>query len=350
MPYTYAAGWRQRNNAIRRKGAYEADLLLDGDEGDQIELPPQSLKSVKAKDVQVDDQLSKPSSPVSVASTLGVPGELKSLILPGAWVTVGKGGKPLRNGKMYDAPVNELTKKKKKRTRRKADTLSELEPLVLTLEEVASSSKCLESLEHSSAQRRKQMMRSKDAKHWAGYNRAKLLKREALDALIAVLEDPSQDSLSKPPPTATKPRKDNKANQQKDKSRRNARSTAAAVRCLLQDADEQEAFVPATIEREMARETQGSRKAQLSWKIGLVAGDKSLMEVEPPGAWTTVGKRGKNVSNFPPLQARNKEGSPSKRQAEHAEDSGVKHRKPMEQATQKLSDNHGKTKKACLVM
>jgi len=340
MPYTYAVGWRQRNNAIRRKGSYEANLLFDGDEDDHVQLAPHSLKSTKAKYVQVDDQLSEIGSPVSVASTLGVPGELKSLTLPGAWVTVGKGGKPLANDKMYDAPVHKLTKKKKKRTRRKADALSELEPLVLALEEVPSSSKCLQSLEHSTAQRRKQLMRTKDGKHWARYNRAKLLKVEALAALVATLEDPSEDALSTTPPTAAKPRKDNKANQQKDKIRRKARSAAAALRCLPYDDDEQEARVP----RGMARETRGSR----------VVDDKPLMEVEPPGAWTTVGKRGKKVSNFPPLKAVRDKGdsAPPKRQAEHEEHPGVKHHKPMElQAAQKLTDKADrKSKKACLLM
>merc|ERR1719482_2373233 len=184
---------------------------------------------------------SQPDSPVSVASALNVPVEVKPLMLPGSWVVVGKGGKPLKNDKMYDEPMSE---KKKKKPR--ARTIAEPEPLVVTLEEAASSSKCLQAVERSTTRRNKLVARSQDAKHWAGYHRAKQLKRDALDELVAALSlvDDAGDEATPPAQPAPKATKDHKANSSKDKARRRARSSATSARCDLWDDDELHAGAP----------------------------------------------------------------------------------------------------------
>ena len=53
------------------------------------------------------------ASPVSIASAFNeLQPEIQSLVLPGAWTVVGKGGKPLKNSKTYDPP-----KKRKKKNK-----------------------------------------------------------------------------------------------------------------------------------------------------------------------------------------------------------------------------------------
>lgn len=324
---------RLRNLAIGRKTNHETNFLFAQDFEDEYTMP----LPLKLKDERPEEPISKPSSPVSVASTLDIPGEVKSLMLPGAWVVVGKGGRPLRNDKMYDEPAAMLTakKRKKKKTRKAAP---EPEPLLVSLEEAGSSSKCLRGLERSTAQRSKQVMRSKDAKYWAGYQHAKELKRGALDELIAALslaDDQAEDYAGELPMPKQKPTKDNKANSEKAKARRRARSASAANRCSIWDDDDQSAGVPVNIERGMAKAASRrvSFEKRLSGELGLCFGHVvpsspgGMTEPKPPGAWTTVGKRGKAVSDFPPLKQPNDKADKPGKQRTALEQSDVKRRK-----------------------
>ena len=62
------------------------------------------------------------ASPVSIASAFNeLQPEIQSLVLPGAWTVVGKGGKPLKNSKTYDPPKKRKKKTKKARTIKRGD-------------------------------------------------------------------------------------------------------------------------------------------------------------------------------------------------------------------------------------
>jgi len=274
MPVTRATRWRQRSVQITRKGALEFDPW-DGDEPDEnVNVQALHLKASQP----LKPVIKQPSSPTSVASTLDASsmlpdGEIKPLNLPGAWIVVGKRGKPdLHRVKMYDEPMQAPTKKKKKRAK-KTETIAEDEPLadVLLLEEAASSSVCLRALDRSIVQRGKLVTRAKEARHWAGYQRAKQRKREALHELIAALTcDPTERAA--PAPTAERPTKDHKANSSKDKARRRARSAAAAARCLLHDEGE---GAIANIAEEAQTEVKRAAKAKH------VAKEATPRQVEP---------------------------------------------------------------------
>jgi len=311
---------RQRDLAIARKGAYETDLLFaEEDIHDVVAAQPLKLTEANVK-TQV---MTSPGSPVSVASTLDVlPGEIKSIVLPGAWVVVGKGGKPMKNGKMYDeAVVKTLPAKKKKKTR-KDDQLKEPEPL-LVLEEAASSSTSLRQFERSTTQRKKQLARSKDAKYWASYQHAKQMQRGAVDDLVAALmlaDGAAEDEAAARVPTPSlKPtnNKDNQANSSKDKARRRARSAAAEARCCIW-LDDELSTVPVSIESDAKKPPSPWVKVQMSGELQLCFSSKLMPEPTPPGAWTTVGKRGKAMSNFPPLAPTGK-AEPKRRESPPAE-------------------------------
>jgi len=304
MPTTRATHWRQRHIAIGRKGEYEADLLY-GAEGDisctEAPLEP-NVEMLKRNIEQIVDHS---SSPVSVASTLSTSVEMKPFLLPGSWVVVGKGGKPTKSSKMYDEPVTfaAAEKKKKKKKHRTNNMFEEAEPLV-TLEDRDASLKCLRVLDRSIAQHQKNKSRRQTVKYWAKYQCAKLLKRDALNELIETLslsddEGKATDEASPVLPSKKRSR-DNKANRNKDKARRRARSLAAAACCFLHD-DGESAPLSSNVTIEEASAPQLSNELVLR-PTPSAAYEKGLTEVNLPGAWTTVGKRGKACIHFPPLQ------------------------------------------------
>lgn len=300
---TFATSYRQRHHAIGRKGEYEASMLFSNDDENadsQLTAPMLNLK-----DQQVE-QPSKPSSPMSIAATfddISITGDVKPLTLPGAWVVVGKKGRALKNEKMYEEP--EPAKKKKKKARARKATM-EPEELVVTLEAAPSTSKCLDALGRSSAQRQKQLARAQDAKHWARYHRAKEAKRGALDELVAALSllehEPTLRALEVD--AAPEPTKDNKANSAKDKARRRARTAAAAAQFFSHEELDDEA--PRAPPDSGADKSPAKRKARRA---------RGSREVSLPGVWITVGKNGKALSNFPPLHKAPSDITPAKRAA-----------------------------------
>lgn len=314
MPTTRATRWRQRDSAIARKGAIEVAPWDEIDENVSLQMSKQPLKASQP----LKPALKQPNSPVSVASTLDaetkpLDAEIKPLILPGAWIVVGKRGKPdFQNSKMYDEPAKMATKKKTKKKKAKNAVEAEAEPLVV-LEEEASSSNCLRALDRSTAQRDKMVTHAKEAKFWADYQRAKQLKREALHELIAALAvGDDQVEAAAPAPSAKKPTKDHKANSNKDKARRRARSAAAAARCSLHDEDEG-APVAAAFTAKEAPPRESELSDELALLVGSSAGKDTLpTPVSLPGAWRTIGKRGKVLSDFPPLAPSDKGPTPEK--------------------------------------
>jgi hypothetical protein len=286
MPY-----WRKRREAIGRKGEYEAELLRDSEVLTPVDEPVKPMSNM--------------SSPTSVAFSFDI--EIQPLVMPGAWSVVGKGGKTLRNTKTYDEPERDTLANKKKKKHRTRKPKPEEEPLSkMTLEDLPSSSKCLIALNLGTSQKAKQMHRAKEAKSWVKYQQNKQLKREALEQLIAgneLFEGLCGNETVMRPKVQRKPPMDNKANSSKDKARRHARSAAAAARCYTHD-EEEGIFTLAdrTAKGKTALRMQSSSELP---KVAPRMGDKKS-EIKL-GEWTTIGKRGKPVNEFPPLALANKD-------------------------------------------
>lgn len=323
-----ASKWRRRHLALDRKGQFETEMLNsdDDDLSESADLPAKMDKNAKAPPL---------SSPNSVASAFDIPLEMQSITLPGAWTTVGKGGKPLKNAKMYDEPVSSkpLTSKpvtcknSKKKSKKKMPDEMEAE-----LEQLASSSKCFLTLDRSATQHNKVVARSQEAKRWAKYNHGKQLKREALEELLAAMSSPDDDSVHVAP---VKPAKDNKANSIKDKARRRARSAATAMRCFPYEFEEmkiEEAAEEATV--------RGEPLLLFGSKV-VPAHDVVVRELKLPGAWTTIGKGGKSLSDFPPLSKTPKERTP---------DRTSKRRNSSDESSLKAAKHDTTSKTKCLLM
>jgi len=333
------AQYRERHIAIGRKAAYETEYLF---EEDDPELTAPFIKPTASETSDDASLIAQPDSPISVASTLDIPGEMKSLDLPGSWVVIGKGGKPMKNGKMYDEPVTTALKKKKKkqRSRSRKDDAFEAEPLVAILEETASSSKCLRELHTATIQREKLVARAQDAKRWARYRRCKQLNLAAVEQLVAALslaaaDDEQEGAPAQALPTAwTGPVKDNKANSRTDKARRRARSAALAALCALGDADEHDDAVFAHEPTPAPPPTPMTTRVARPRQVRLHA------------EWTTVGKRGKAVPphGYAPTEKLTPNGTST---------SGNKRLEPSEQLASKPASKRGKSadkSKKCDVM
>lgn len=223
MPTKYATQphWRTRRQAIGRKGGYEAEMVFESE-----------ALVVKSKpDIP-------PNSPVRIDSVFHMP-EIKPLVLPDAWTTVGKGGRPLRGEqKMYDEP--QKTKKKKTRKAKKADQ----EASLADYEEMPSSSDCLVALSRSLLKHEKAVERKHQVKHWAKYRQEKAMKTLARDDLIAMLaaegalgDADGTKSLSTshggPIPKQWQLNRNNRA----ERTRRKVRLARAAERCYFEPDD-----------------------------------------------------------------------------------------------------------------
>jgi len=240
MPSAHAAvpAWRERRAALSKKRHLEAELLLES----EIVVIGKSVAPIQV-----------PASPVSVASMFDAMPEIKPITLPDAWTVVGKGGRPLRNEKMYDEPKPEPQKAKKKRKKQMSkkcgsDSAGEddAEPALAMLDaELPSSSMQAlgRQLRHS-----KLVTHGREAKAWAKYRQAKELRALARDMLVAALaEDDAEcapdetmigsDASSKHK-AVIKVACSNKTNSKTDKARRKARDAAAAARCYWPEAED----------------------------------------------------------------------------------------------------------------
>lgn len=209
--------------AIRRKGAFEAEQVFESEVVPMSKLP----KAVASPSL----------SPVSIVAPMYMP-EIQPLKLPGAWTVVGKGGKALKEYKMYDDPKKPKKSKKKARGRKSVED----EPFIAVLTEAPSSSKCYDKCARSAAQHNKEVTRARDAKFWERYRQQKAEKLEAHAALLVTLADADKpcDDLDVPsaPLQERKPRHSNKANTAKEKTRRANRFASAAARCYSLDEEE----------------------------------------------------------------------------------------------------------------
>lgn len=232
MPTKYAMQpqWRQRREAIAKKGGLEAEMLLEAE-------PMFHKSKPDAQDM---------GSPVSVSFIFDALPEIQHIVLPGAWTTVGKGGRPLRGEqKMYDPP------QQKKRTRRRKvkDEEGDDASSLADYEEMPSSSNCLIALSRSILQHEKAVERKQQAKHWAKYRQQKVMHALARDELVAALtaeglfdDDDGTQSLnaSQVGPRIKTPwqLKNAPRNKRAKTTRRNVRLAAAAARCYFAPDDD----------------------------------------------------------------------------------------------------------------
>jgi len=255
--------WRSRRDAIGKKGAVDYELLMESEVDFTIAGKERNTVT---------------NSPTSIDSThLEFAPEMKPL--PGAWVTVGKGGRPV--SLMYKSAtvlstlnpraaeflpayyaiedssneanhvdeilrmmhhlvsVNDSEQLMLAKQFADADPIDDLET---EIEEEASSSPCLQAQGRSTRQREKALARAKDAKYWRKYQQAKHLKVVARDTLIAALaeacaeEDEGADEIRRP---SALPRRNDKGSSHGAKARRKARFASAAARCYMEE-DEDE--------------------------------------------------------------------------------------------------------------
>lgn len=233
-----SVAWRQRRIAMHRKFSMDAELLMEAEP-----LVPTKMSAIEA-------------SPVSIASAFNeFQPEIQSLVLPGAWTVVGKGGKPLKNSKTYDPPKKRKKKKKKARTIKRGD-----EPLADMIE-MPSSSRCLDEVDRMAIKREKTTSHGRDAKHWARYRQAKQEKIFALDALTAALGDNGMFGDSIEPGMIERPhsmpksmkQRNNKKNSHAEKTRRANRLASQASRCYQLDDPEGENLMHGTMDEIISR-------------------------------------------------------------------------------------------------
>jgi hypothetical protein len=149
----------------------------------------------------------------------------------------------LKNVKTYNEPQEVVKQKKKRRARPRKEMHVDIEPLVITLEETASSSTCLRAHEQASTQRKQKVQQGLDAKHWANVRSIKATKRVARDELVAALyangmlnEEGDSDVDVPSGASRLKIKHSNKASSRAEKTRRRKRFEAAAAQCYSLDA------------------------------------------------------------------------------------------------------------------
>lgn len=172
MPTTVEAQWRRRKQHIVKKGEIESQLLMDS------EIVP--LANGKAK---VE---STPSSPTSIASFFAeLPLEMKPIILPGAWVVVGKRGKAVKpDMKMYEDP------KKKRRQRKRPKKVEQTDAeRFMELEETQLAAGCSRNHDKIMLKHDKDVTHGRQLKHWKRYQKEKMVRRLTHEALMATLFD-----------------------------------------------------------------------------------------------------------------------------------------------------------------
>lgn len=213
---------RMRKAAIGKKMTMETDLIQESEVW-----------------VQPSKQTEVPDSPITVASTFNYEKMPEITPLPGAWIEVGKGGRPVKST-MYDPP--KPAKKKRIRARKKAAV--EDDP-VSALAEEPSSSKCIGMFERATETRQKLMTKSKNTKYWEHYHQEKQLKMHARDSLIAALADSDmlvEEGFVGPLEKIVAPKllklRDNKHKDRVATLRRQARLAAAGARCYTMELEE----------------------------------------------------------------------------------------------------------------
>lgn len=208
--------WRERHAAISKK-------YLDVDLLDESESIPTGIGKAPMPTYQ--------TSPTSVASFLPIDlmPEMQPIVLPGAWTTVGKKGKPVKSEpKMYDLP-KKAKKKKKNRDLRPEDDVA----ASALLEEAPSASACINELARSRLKKEKQSHGGKAIKHWVKRRHEKEMSVAARDELRARIDEDGIIIGDAGEHAPVKQRK--KANGRREIARRRARHESTAARCYWPD-------------------------------------------------------------------------------------------------------------------
>lgn len=205
---------RQRQFAMGKNAFIESEFLM---EAEPIVIPSKQK-------IEPGNQ-----SPISIASDIFLP-EIKPITLPGAWTVVGKGGRPVKNAKMYDEP-----KKKKKRSRTRKPKDDENATLFATLEEMPSSSHCLYTLHRAEVRTEKSSVRGRQLKVWKRSKEVKALRGMARDTLLLNMVDAGllnpDDAPASPPQLPSHRHMGSSA----EKKRRGVRQARQAAKCFSVD-------------------------------------------------------------------------------------------------------------------
>lgn len=230
---------RRMRSALGRKGGYEASWVFES------EITGSAIRNKMPSPT--------PTSPVTIYSTDVAPPEL--ILLPDAWTTVGKNGRPLKHQdlRMYDEPVKTKKSKKKKKRKTRHSLMSEEDKDPLSdLAEASSSSTVVTMLDHSIAVHAKEVSRGLDKKYWVRRNKIKRATARKNASLLAalLLDDDGENVDDDGTPTTIKsfyPLTMMAAHEPvrnfttlAQKKRRASRLASAAARCYAVD-DEEEA-------------------------------------------------------------------------------------------------------------
>jgi len=309
MP-TLAHQHRIRAAAIGKKGGIEAAMLMESE----------LVVTTKMMQRRVDDIS---ASPTNIASTFDLnempmmkllPEALEEIKpLPGAWMVVGKGGRPLKDGVMYDAPSPKKKKKKRNRARKVPGSDCEEWSELADFAEAPSTSTCEQMLHCSTMRRQKEVGKQQERKLWSAYRQEKTIKILARDSLIYTLakggmlceeaEEPALE-MSEPEPL---PRRHDKGSSLRSKLRRRARFASAAARCYSTEGSEYTETSFDADSRKPSAEIEQSAPSSERWSLDkdMECDDKvpqhTSWAVPASWSWTTVpksrGKRGsKNCS------------------------------------------------------
>jgi len=247
---------RRRQFALGKSAFLEAEFLM---EAEPEIMPHLSLPSKQAPPAGA-------RSPVSVASDIFLPvpmPEIKPMTLPGAWTVIGKGGRPVKNAKMYDEP-------KKKRVRSRKAKQDQDATLEATLEEGPSSSKCLSTLHHSAVRAEKAAVQGKQLKAWKRSKEAKAQRKMARDILLAdmldagLLDPDDAPSVPLPPSSSRAAGRHHHMGSRSEKKRRSVRQARQAAKCYGIEEEESTKALLVLSAPEPMRKANSSHRASVA--------------------------------------------------------------------------------------
>jgi len=238
--------WRSRRAAIGKKGELDFELLMES-EFATIEMKPSKPRSNQATSPITVESTQVPSSPTSIFSANLIADVPEMKPLPGVWVTVGKGGRPMKSI-MYEDPKKVAPKKKRVRARKSPEEDEDQYPPV---------QECSIEPSRRSQRQLREVMRAKEAKLWGRYRQAKELKVVSHQHLLAALADggmlvDSSDDIFVALATAKQSKvlkvRNEKGNSLAAKARRKARNASSAARCYSVFDPDEDALGPERVE------------------------------------------------------------------------------------------------------
>lgn len=296
MPkYALPPQWRNRRAAIGKKNELESEMLMESE----------LIITTKPYKYNVD----LAASPTTISSAFDfnampamkpLPDALEAMKpLPGAWMVVGKGGRPLKDTVMYDEPIPRRKKKKHNRARKPPSSDDDDSNVLADLAEEPSTSTCEQMLHRSMMRRERELGKKRDLKYWEHYREEKQHKIHAHNMLIYVLADGgmlegcTEEELSAPEPLKRDhKRMHDKGSRHGAKIRRQNRFASAVLRCYSieeMEWSDTTAHVKETkpsvhpTEKRRSMQEKGKDKVEKRW----LTTDVIAAEMER-NTWTTV--------------------------------------------------------------